>query len=427
MNNTTATTSSTSTSLILFVVSSTVFVGWQWYHYRQPQQQHTSTVQKYRGLEAVTCPTIDIEQALQLLYAKEKTNQKVIVIDTRTPKEYQEAHVWGAINIPLMSNDQRHLIGLTYHTQSRAAAIFLGWKLFTPHIHSFVQQFEPYRNYDHILIYCWRGGMRSRIVVNLLRTFGYGSGNDNRVQQITGGYKHYLNRIVWKGLDQFAQQYPPKFIVLFGHTGTRKTEILRTLRDVHGLPVVDLEGLAGHRSSVYGAVGLQPASQKMFSIALYHTLWQFQNEPFIFIEVEANKVGDVHVPPFVCDRIAGDVKILVQATISTRVDALCREYCQTSDFVQQIHDATETVRKYVGHKNADYLHSLLDQGDFQTFTEWLLVNHYDPTYRFDKKGHVYNLTVDSDNLEVCCAQLEHFYQQQCSVQQPQQQQQQQQQ
>ena len=381
-------------SLVLFTASALAFVWWK----------RLSPAGKYRGIETQQCPTIAIDDALHLA---DQDAEHVVIIDTRTPKEFKEAHVWGAINIPLLSDDQRHLVGLTYHKQSRAAAILVGWTVFAPRMHSFMQQFEKYRHYKHILVYCWRGGMRSRIVVNLMQRHGY-----QAAQQITGGYKLYLNQIVWKGLDQFAKSYPPKFIVLFGHTGTRKTEILRKLRDDRGLPVLDLEGLAGHRSSVYGAVDLEPKSQKMFSIGIYHTLVTLQNEPFIFLEGEANKVGDVHVPSFLCDRIASDIKVLVKATIDTRIDAINKEYFKTDDSVRQLHEATEVVRKYVGNANADHLHDLLDKGERRSFTEWLLVNHYDGSYRFDKKGHEYDIIVESNDIEECCTKLEDFYRKQ---------------
>ena len=371
----------------------------------------------YRGLERDACPTATFaeifDDAGTAKSREDSESDDIVIVDVRTPKEYAEAHVWGAVNIPLMSNEQRHEIGLTYHEQSKQAAIALGWELFTAQaVTEFVQQFEQYRNNKRsIFVYCWRGGMRSRIVVNVLRRHGF-----TNVSQCTGGYKVYLKNIIWKGLDAMARAYSPVFIVLYGHTGTRKTEILRHLatRTGHKLPVLDLEGLAGHRSSVYGAVDLQPASQKMFSIGIYHTLCKLRDEPFLFMEGEAQKVGDVHVPAFLVERIAGAAashKVLVQATLETRIAALKEDYLQHGQAsVDQIAAATETVRKYVGNANADQLQAWLAAGEYDAFCEWLLVNHYDTGYRFHKKGHVYAVTVQSDDLEACCAQLTSYYQ-----------------
>ena len=383
----------------------------------------------YEGIELEPSPAITFAEALAFANESESdhTNNNnnnnnnnsatktPIFIDTRTPAEYREAHVWDAINIPLMSDTQRHVIGKTYHHVGRRAAIALGWTMFSPLVQKYLQQFARYRG-RRLFVYCWRGGMRSRIVTNLLLRSGYDA------VQVTGGYKVYLNQIVWRGLDQFAAHYPPRFIVLFGSTGTGKTELLTRLSRVTddgdgihsktSIPVIDLEGLAGHRSSVYGAVDLVQASQKMFSIGLYHKLHRFRNEPYIFLEGEAHKVGNVHIPTFLQERIAGEhgtIKILITASMERRVALLKNEYLKTPDSVKQIRQATETVRKYIGNKHADHLQALLDVGDYGTFTEWLLVNHYDANYRCHKQGHDYALTASSDDMGACCAQLKTFY------------------
>lgn len=349
----------------------------------------------YMGIEKDPCTAVSFEEALAA------RGPKAIIVDTRSPKEFKEGHVIDAISIALMDDYQRHIIGKTYKEQSKAAAIIKGWKMFTPLIQQYLSQYEKYKD-QTIYIYCWRGGMRSRIVVNILNMNGF-----NAIQ-ITGGYKRYMNQIVWKGLESFAKSYAPKFVVLFGHTGTRKTEILNEL-DSQGLPVIDLEGLAGHRSSVYGGVDLEQKSQKMFSILLYHKLDSLKDSKYIFLEGEAHKVGDIHLPMFINDRIMGDVKVLVNATLETRIKHLKKEYLQTDDSVRQLHEATDTVSKYAGKKNAEMLHKMLDDGDFDGFTEWLLINYYDTRYRFAKKGHVYSIVVDSDDLTTCCKKLSDFF------------------
>lgn len=244
--------------------------------------------------------------------------------------------------------------------------------------------------------------MRSRIVVNILNMNGFDA------IQVEGGYKRYMNGIVWKGLDDFSKSYKPKFVVLFGNTGTRKTEILNKL-DEQGFPVIDLEGLAGHRSSVYGGVDLVQKSQKMFSILLFHKLDSLKESEYIFVEGEAHKVGDIHLPLFIIEKINNEVKVLVRATMETRIGHLKREYLQTDDSVRQLHEATDVVSKYAGKKNAEMLHKMLDDEDFDGFTEWLLVNYYDTRYTFNKKGHIYSFDVDSDDIEDCCTKLIAFY------------------
>ena len=322
------------------------------------------SVSAYVGVEKETSPSISFHDALE---RHRDPHSNAIIVDTRTPKEFKEGHVLGAISVALMDDYQRQIIGKTFKQVSKEVAIAMGWEMFSPLIQAYLSQYDQHKN-KNILVYCWRGGMRSRIVVNILNKNGF-----NAVQ-IVGGYKAYMNDIVWKGLGDFGREYRPRFVVLFGNTGTRKTEILKRLDD-QGLPVIDLEGLAGHRSSVYGGVDLKQRSQKMFAILLYHKLLDLQDSKYIFVEGEAHKVGDIHLPLFILKKINSDVKVRVRATMKTRVEHLKVEYLKTDDSVRQLHEATDVASKYVGKKNADMLHKLLDDGDYDGFTEWLLVNY----------------------------------------------------
>lgn len=322
------------------------------------------TESPYIGLEKVTSPKITFEEALA---RQRDTPGDNIIVDIRTPSEYKEGHVMGASSIALMDDFQRHIIGKTYHEQSKDAAISKGWEMFSPLVGRYLSEYDKHKN-KTILVYCWRGGMRSRIVVNVLNKNGFDA------IQIEGGYKRYMNEIIWKGLKDFEQEYKPRLVVLFGNTGTRKTEILKLL-EAQGLPVIDLEGLAGHRSSLYGGVDLEQKSQKMFSILLYNKLNDLKDSKYIFVEGEAHKVGDIHIPLFILKKINNEVKIRVRATMETRIEHLKREYLRTDDSVLQLHEATNLAAKYTGKKNAAMLHKLLDDGDFDKFTEWLLVNY----------------------------------------------------
>eukprot|EP00934_Nitzschia_sp_Nitz4_P002796 Nitzschia sp. Nitz4//scaffold44_size153857//22987//24063//NITZ4_002699-RA/size153857-processed-gene-0.117-mRNA-1//1//CDS//3329552091//2786//frame0 len=351
---------------------------------------------EFVGIETESSPSVTFEEALA------RRGPDAILVDTRTPKEFKEGHVIDALNIALMTDYQRHIIGYTYKHESKEVAISKGWEIFSPLVQDYLARYNHLKG-KTIFCYCWRGGMRSRIVVNILIKSGF-----NAIQ-VQGGYKRYMNDIVWKGMKEFADSYTPKFIVLFGNTGTRKTAILQKLKSDYDLPVIDLEGLAGHRSSVYGGVDLEQKSQKMFTILLYHALKALEDSKYIFIEGEAHKIGDVHVPMFINDRILNDKKVLVHATLETRIEHLKQEYLQTDDSVRQLHQATDVVSKYAGKKNAEMLHKMLDEKDFDGFTEWLLVNYYDTRYRFGKKNLSYDLEVESDDLESCCTQLKEFY------------------
>jgi tRNA 2-selenouridine synthase len=367
------------------------------------------------GMEKTPCESITFEAAFVQL----DTVKKGLFVDVRTPKEYHDGHVKDACSVPLMSDAHRHLIGWTYAKQGADSAIATGWQVFQPPLmrelfdtldrhladRSLSKEGTP------IYVYCWRGGMRSRIVTNLLRMNGF-----DQAVQVVGGYKYYMNNIVWKGLERLSKTVPP-FIVLFGNTGTRKTELLHELQR-QNYPVLDLEGLAGHKGSVYGAVDEQPRTQKQFSALLYHELDRLvrsslSNGPsYIFVEGEARKIGDAHLPDFVYDQIQNaDAKVLVTATLPARVACLQRQYLATADSVRQLHEATdlEIVSRRIGKKHVQSLHQMLDAGDYATFAEWLLVNYYDVRYRFAKQEFTYALQVSSDDLDECCQELMAFH------------------
>jgi len=394
--------------------------------------------EQYKGIEQRPCPSVSFEEVFLLRDnwnnnddddndENDENNNNCVIIDTRTPKEFAEAHVYGAHNIPLLNDYQRHVVGKTYHDQSKHDAIQIGWELFSPQIYDFLQCFEPYRNNNNkntntkIYIYCWRGGMRSRTVTNLLLLNGY-----TQVYQVQGGYKRYLNDIVWKGLERFATDgYQPQFIVLFGNTGTRKTQVLQELKKKKKqrqhkhkhkqLPVIDLEDLAGHMGSVYGGVVLQqqPKSQKQFSILLYHALDEYKDEPLVLIEGEAHKIGNVHLPQFVHSKINHDVrKILVKASLATRVTCISNDYLVSDDSIARLKTVTRdniSLQRNIGPTKLQQLQQWLDDGEFKTAIEWLLIEYYDQRYIYNKKSHNYVKTVCSDDLQQCCQDLIDYY------------------
>ncbi len=351
--------------------------------------------QNFRNLrlEKAECKIISIGKALG--------QKNTLFIDVRTPKEYEEAHIRDAINIPLMSDYQRHIIGAIYKQKSSEAAIEKGWDFFEPVVNEFIERFKDIKD-KNIIIYCWRGGMRSRIVVNLLKLFRISA------VQLEGGFKSYMNDIVWKGIERFEKSYDPKFIVLFGNTGTRKTEILHKLIK-KDLPVIDLEGLAQHRASVYGAVNLKPRSQKMFSILLYHELERLRDKKYIIIEGESNKIGNVFLPKFISRKIENDIKVNVKAGIKARVAATRKEYFSNKESIEQLHEVTGSLAGRIGKKNVEMLRGWLDAKEYDKFIEYLLIEYYDRNYIHNKRSYDYDIKVNSDDIEEAIKQISEFY------------------
>jgi len=217
-----------------------------------------------------------------------------IIIDVRSPAEFEHAHIPSALNLPLFNNEERAMIGTTYKKQSREAAIKAGLPIFGMKMLPMIETVEAWIKDRHkendltkptIYLHCWRGGMRSAAMAWLLDLYGY------KVVQLTGGYKAYRNWV----LEQFTISYSLK--VLGGYTGSGKTEILHALQNKN-YPVIDLEGLAHHKGSAFGAIGQLPQpSQEMFENIVAKKLFEEnKNNKSIWIEDESQRIGTVLIP-----------------------------------------------------------------------------------------------------------------------------------
>jgi len=217
-----------------------------------------------------------------------------IIIDVRSPAEFEHAHIPSALNLPLFNNEERAMIGTTYKKQSREAAIKAGLPIFGMKMLPMIETVEAWIKDRHkendltkptIYLHCWRGGMRSAAMAWLLDLYGY------KVIQLTGGYKAYRNWV----LEQFTISYSLK--VLGGYTGSGKTEILHALQNKN-YPVIDLEGLAHHKGSAFGAIGQLPQpSQEMFENIVAKKLFEEnKNNKSIWIEDESQRIGTVLIP-----------------------------------------------------------------------------------------------------------------------------------
>jgi tRNA 2-selenouridine synthase len=216
-----------------------------------------------------------------------------LIIDVRSPDEYAHAHIPNAFSLPLFTNEERAEIGTTYKQQSREAAIKLGLPFFGNKMQNMIEQVEGWAasyektngNKPTILVHCWRGGMRSAAVSWLLDLYGF------KTEQLSGGYKAYRNWV----LAQFEKNYSMK--VLGGFTGSGKTEILLQLQKSK-IPVIDLEGLAHHKGSAFGALGQhEQTSQEQFENNLAGALFHISaTHPCFWIEDESQRIGTNMLP-----------------------------------------------------------------------------------------------------------------------------------
>jgi tRNA 2-selenouridine synthase len=236
-----------------------------------------------------------------------------LVVDVRTPLEYDEDHIPGALNIPLLDNEQRVEIGILHKQNGPHAARKRGLELTARHFPEIVRQIDEASAGRPILVYCWRGGLRSKTVTSILELTGYNA------LQLQGGYKSYRNHIV-SFFDPFEPTGP--LVILHGLTGIGKTDFILGLHgnDFH---IVDLEGLACHRGSAFGELGLsQTLSQKHFESLLWQALRKaFVGKPII-LEGESKRIGKISLPGNFYEVMGNGLKIWCEASLETRVKRL---------------------------------------------------------------------------------------------------------
>lgn len=308
----------------------------------------------------------DIEEIMQM--------PDLVVIDVRSEGEYEEATIPGAVNLPLLNNLQRALVGTTYKEQGPDAAKSLGLKLVGPGLNRYVESFRQFGSKRELVLFCWRGGLRSKFVAELLDTMGF------QIYRLKGGFKAY-RRFVNSYLGQPV--LPVRVIVLDGLTGVGKTDVLAELRLV-GIPVLDLEGLARHRGSVYGKIGLPPSpGQKMFEALIVRDLMDSERSGVVVLECESRRLGKLLVPPLLVKSMGQGRRVLLYANLERRVARIREIYATGGDEgIRALQDATICLVRYLGHSKVQELNQLLGEGRLDEVFTYLLTKYYDPLYKY---------------------------------------------
>lgn len=306
-----------------------------------------------------------------------------IIIDVRSPAEFEHAHIPTALNLPLFNNEERAFIGTTYKKQSREAAIKAGLPLFGTKMLSMIETVESWiKNKQKendltkpsIYVHCWRGGMRSAAVAWLLDLYGY------KVIQLTGGYKAYRNWV----LEQFTITYPLK--VLGGYTGSGKTEILQALQEKN-YAVIDLEGLAHHKGSAYGAIGQLPQpSQEMFENILADKLFEVnKKQKSIWIEDESQRIGKVLIPTPLFHLMRNSTCYFMTIPFEQRLAFIVQGYGKFD--AQSLIEATERIQKRLGGLETKNALAHIMQGELKEAFS-ILLKYYDKWYEKNAKNEV---------------------------------------
>jgi len=276
-----------------------------------------------------------------------------ILIDVRSPKEYAKDHVPGAINLPLFTDEERHIVGLLYKQQGRDEAIIKGSKFYGDKVPSFLKTMQQYKD-KQIVVYCWRGGMRSETIASLFASVGY------NVKKLQGGYKAY-RAWVRKRFDDLQVECH----VVHGLTGVGKTEKLQELN------FLDLEACAGHKGSKFGHIGMQPVTQKMFESRLLQHM-----KPTIIVEGESRRIGDLFIPEPLWNAMKKGKHYTLTAPLQERVDRIMRDY---GAHINELINVTKTLRQPLSKKRITEICELFTTDPKQAITI-LLTEYYDVKY-----------------------------------------------
>ncbi len=295
------------------------------------------------------------------------------IIDARSPAEYAEDHIPGAINCPTLDDVQRAEVGTIYKQVSAFEAKKIGAALAAENIARHLRErFLDRPKGWKPLIYCWRGGDRSGSMATIFRAIGWPAGH------MAGGYKAWRSHVV-KSLEQLPAAY--RFTVICGATGNAKTRILQAIGQL-GEQVLDLETLASHKGSVLGVLPDQPQpTQKAFETALFAALTRLDPARPVYVEAESRKIGNLHVPEALIARIRDGECVNVEADLDARVDFLLRDYDYFLTRPEFLSSRIEVLRTLQSNETLGRWHDLIADSDWPTLVRELLEVHYDPLYR----------------------------------------------
>lgn len=294
------------------------------------------------------------------------------VIDVRSPAEFAEDRVPGAINLPVLDNEERAQVGTIYKQESPFKARKIGAALVFRNAAAHIA--GPLAHHHggwRPLVYCWRGGQRSGAFTWMLREIGW------RAEVVQGGYKTY-RRLVTRAL--YDNALPHRLIQLGGYTGTAKTALLPRLAE-RGIQALDLEGLARHRGSLLGEMpGGQPA-QKGFESDLIRALNALDPASPVVVEAESSKIGQINLPPALWDAMKIAPWIEITAPVEARARYLAEAYVDILADGPRLSEMLAPLRFYRGHELVDRWDTMIAAGERLALCRSLAEDHYDPAYR----------------------------------------------
>lgn len=305
--------------------------------------------------------------------------QSEVILDARSPAEYERGHIPGAVSFPLFSNDERHSVGLCYKKNGRDEAVKLGLELVGPKLKSFVEKAGELIPNQKATMYCWRGGMRSQSMAWLLNTAGF------RIETINGGYK------TWRKAVRELYSQPLNLMTLGGFTGTQKTEILAELKKI-GEQVIDLESLANHRGSAFGIVGEQPSTEH-FENLLAKQIAELDPNQTIWVEDESRSIGKARIPDTFFNQKLAAPMVFVESSIENRIATVCATYGEKD--IPTLQEAFKQITRRMGGQHVKAAIEHLDEGKLEAAAQ-IALDYYDKAYEHAMNRRSANVVLKLD-------------------------------
>lgn len=327
-----------------------------------------------------------------------------LTVDVRTPLEYEEDHIPGAINVPLLTNEERVEVGTIYKQVGAQPARVRALELTAGRFPAIVGEIAEAAAGRPILVCCWRGGLRSKTVVSILELTGY------RAVQLEGGYKAFRGRVV-----SFFEAFRPPgpLVVLHGMTGIGKTTFLLGL-PIDNFSVIDLEGLASHRGSAFGELGLsQTLSQKRFETLLWDAFRKLPPGKPVIVEGESKRIGKVSLPGDMYEVMGESVKVWCEASLATRVRRLIAEY-GIPEYRTGMETALSRIKKRLGGEKYEEIAGYLDRWEMEPFMAELIRQYYDKVY-YKTRDWLEDFTISLEDYGGAGQELEDFLRQRFEI------------
>jgi tRNA 2-selenouridine synthase len=347
-----------------------------------------------------------------ITYAESLKLDNSIYIDARTNAESEEATIPGAVNIELLNYEERKVIGTIYKQQNPSKAKLKGVELVSPKIPDLIAEIDELaKEYDNLIIFCSRGGLRSKSLAEFSDLAGI------EVYRLENGYKGYRHYIIDK-LENY--KFKGEIAVLHGNTGVGKTYILKEMEKM-GAAIIDLEGIANHRGSAFGSIGLEePYNQKYFESLLWEELkLKDKEDRVIFVEAESRRVGHSVIPEFFHQKMKAGADLLITASMQKRVENIYLEYIKDiesnqQEFIERVLESLTAIKKYLikkaGKDSYFELLELAKKAEFKKLTKILLEEYYDPMYEHSqKKVDNYKAEIKAENIEKAAQKIIEIY------------------